>query len=134
MFTLNQKLKEDTAEIAQLQLSLVLLMKDCSFPWLILVPVREGICEIHELAEKDRSILIEEISLSSQVIKRLYSPDKINVGALGNIIHQLHIHVIGRFKTDRAWPGPVWGTGQAKPYSDEELQIACAKLHKAFTG
>ena len=134
MFTLNKKLKEDTAEIAQLQLSLVLLMKDCSFPWLILVPVREGICEIHELAEKDRSILIEEISLSSQVIKRLYSPDKINVGALGNIIPQLHIHVIGRFKTDRAWPGPVWGTGQAKPYSDEELQIACAKLHKAFTG
>ena len=134
MFTLNQKLKEDTAEIAQLQLSLVLLMKDCSFPWLILVPVRESIREIHELTEKDRSILIEEISLSSQVIKRLYSPDKINVGALGNIIPQLHIHVIGRFKTDRAWPGPVWGAGPAKSYSEEELRVICTKLRKAFTG
>jgi len=134
MFTLNQKLKEDTAEIAQLQLSLVLLMKDCSFPWLILVPVIESIREIHELTEKDRSILIEEISLSSQVIKRLYSPDKINVGALGNIIHQLHIHVIGRFKTDRAWPGPVWGTGTAKSYSEDEFKDICAKLRKAFTG
>lgn len=134
MFTLNQKLKEDTVEIVQLQLSLVLLMKDSSFPWLILVPVRESIREIHELTGKDRSILIEEISLSSQVIKRLYSPDKINVGALGNIIPQLHIHVIGRFKTDSAWPGPVWGAGPLKPYSDEELKIVCAKLHKAFTG
>lgn len=134
MFTLNQKLKEDTVEIAQLQLSLVLLMKDSSFPWLILVPVRENIREIHELTGKDRSILIEEISLSSQVIKGLYSPDKINVGALGNIISQLHIHVIGRCKTDRSWPGPVWGTGPLKPYSDEELKIVCAKLHKAFTG
>ena len=134
MFTLNQKLKEDTVEIVQLELSLALLMKDSSFPWLILVPVRESIREIHELTGKDRSILIEEISLSSQVIKRLYSPDKINVGALGNIIPQLHIHVIGRFKTDRAWPGPVWGTGPAKSYSEEELKIVCAKLHKAFTG
>ena len=134
MFTLNQKLKEDTAEIAQLQLSLVLLMKDSSFPWLILVPVRESIREIHELTGKDRSILIEEISLSSQVIKRLYSPDKINVGALGNIIPQLHIHVIGRFKTDRAWPGPVWGAGPAKSYSEKELRVICTKLRKAFTG
>ena len=134
MFTLNQKLKEDTVEIVQLQLSLVLLMKDSSFPWLILVPVRESIREIHELTEKDRSILTEEISLSSQVIKRLYSPDKINVGALGNIIPQLHIHVIGRFKTDRAWPGPVWGTGTAKSYSEDEFKDICAKLRKAFTG
>lgn len=127
-------MKDDTAEIARLELSLALLMKDCSFPWLVLVPMREGVREIYELAEKDRIVLMEEISLSSQVIKRLYSPDKINIGALGNIIPQLHIHIVGRFKTDRAWPGPVWGAGKAEYYSEEELKIVCGRLRKAFAG
>lgn len=132
MFILHQRLKEDTIEITRLKLSRVLLMRDSSFPWLILVPGRENIREIHELSMEDRAVLIEEISLASQVIERLYMPDKINVGALGNLVPQLHIHVIGRFRTDRAWPGPVWGTGPAEPYSDEELGTVCERLKKAF--
>lgn len=132
MFILHQRLKEDTIEITRLKLSRVLLMRDSSFPWLILVPERENIREIHELSMEDRAVLIEEISLASQVIERLYMPDKINVGALGNLVPQLHIHVIGRFRTDRGWPGPVWGTGPAEPYSDEGLGTVCERLKKAF--
>jgi diadenosine tetraphosphate (Ap4A) HIT family hydrolase len=132
MFVLNQRLRDDTVEVTRLKLSLVLLMKDRSFPWLILVPQRRDICEIHELTAEDRTILIEEISSASQAVKRLYNPDKINIGALGNIVPQLHIHVIGRFKKDRAWPGQVWGSGPAEAYSDEELRVTCERFREGL--
>ncbi len=132
MFVLNQRLKDDTVEVLSLKLSLVLLMKDRSFPWLILVPKPENIREIHELSAKDRAVLMEEMSLASKVIEMLYKPDKINIGALGNVVPQLHIHVIGRFRTDRAWPGPVWGTGPAEPYSEDELRVVCERFRAAF--
>ncbi len=120
-FTLHYRLQEDTVEIIRLKLSRVLLMNDSSFPWLVLVPERQGVQEVHELSVEDRSFLIEEIAAASEVMQQLYSPDKINIGALGNLVPQLHIHVIGRFRTDRAWPGPVWGTGPARPYAAEAL-------------
>jgi len=132
MFMLHQRLQEDTIGIVRLELSRVLLMNDSSFPWLILVPERENIREIHELGAADRAVLIEEIAAASEIIQMLYSPDKINTGALGNLVPQLHIHVIGRFRTDRAWPGPVWGTGPAQPYSEEELDRVAGRLRKAF--
>ncbi len=132
MFMIHQRLQEDTICIVRLGLSRVLLMNDSSFPWLILVPEREGTREIHELGAADRAILIEEIAAASEIIQLLYSPDKINTGALGNIVPQLHIHVIGRFRTDRAWPGPVWGTGPACPYTEEELDIVSGRFRKAF--
>ncbi|MDO8446977.1 MAG: HIT family protein [Deltaproteobacteria bacterium] len=125
-------MKDDTVEVVRLKLSVLLLMKDRSFPWLILAPEREDIGEIHELSVKDRAVLMEEISLASKVIEMLYNPDKINIGALGNVVPQLHIHVIGRFRTDRAWPGPVWGTGPAEPYSGDELRVACERFRAAF--
>ncbi len=84
MFTLHERLRADTFDITRLRLSRVLLMNDSSFPWLILVPERENIREIYELDEKDRAVLIEEITLASLIIRHLYGPDKINVGALGN--------------------------------------------------
>lgn len=129
---LHQRLQDDTIGITCLALSRVLLMNDSSFPWLILVPEREGVSEIHELCVEDRSILIEEIAVASEIIRQLYSPDKINIGALGNLVPQLHIHVIGRFRTDRAWPGPVWGAGTARPYETEELDIVSSRIRKAF--
>jgi len=109
MFSLHPTLASDTLQIADLPLSCVLLMKDRGFPWLILVPRREGVKEIHELTPDDRAILIEEVSLASLILTKLLNPVKINCGALGNIVPQLHVHVIARFKADRAWPGPVWG-------------------------
>jgi len=131
-FTLHHRLQEDTTEIIHLELSRVLLMNDSSFPWLILVPERQGVQEVYELSIEDRSVLIEEIAVASEIIQRLYFPDKINIGALGNLVPQLHIHVIGRFRTDRAWPGPVWGTGPARPYADEGLDAVSAGIKKAF--
>jgi diadenosine tetraphosphate (Ap4A) HIT family hydrolase len=132
MFTLHQKLQKDTVEIIPLTLSRVLFMNDSSFPWIILVPEREGIHEIHELGIGDRSLLIEEIAAASEIIGDLFSPDRVNVGVLGNIVPQLHVHIIGRFRTDRAWPGPVWGTGPAKPYAEEELDAVSGRIKKAF--
>jgi len=121
-------------EIGRLELSLLLLMNERSLPWLILVPQRQGITEIDELSADDRIILIEEIAWVSQVIRRLYYPDKINVGALGNLIRQLHVHVIGRFVTDRAWPGPIWGTGPMQTYNIDELDKVLAQMRTALKG
>ncbi len=120
-FTLHPTLARDTVEVARLPLCRVLLMKDRRFPWLILVPERKDTREIHELPPEDRSRLIEEIALAGQALVRLFSPAKLNVGALGNIVPQLHIHVVARFENDPAWPGPVWGSGPAVPYTTEEL-------------
>ena len=132
-FTLHQRLQEDTIEIIRLKLSRVLLMDDSSFPWIVLVPERQGVQEVYELSIEDRSVLIEEIATASEIIRQLYSPDKINIGALGNLVPQLHIHVIGRFRTDRAWPGPVWGTGKARPYAADELSAVAGRIKKAFS-
>jgi diadenosine tetraphosphate (Ap4A) HIT family hydrolase len=132
MFTLHNKLQDDTIEIVSLALSRVLLMNDSSFPWLILVPAREGMREIHELAIRDRSVLIEEVAAASEIIQDLFSPDKINIGALGNIVPQLHVHIIGRFKTDCAWPGPVWGACAVRSYAEEELNAVAGRIKKAF--
>lgn len=129
---LHPTLARDTVEIARLPLCRVLLMKDKRFPWLILVPEREAAREIHELSPEDRARLIEEIALAGETLQRFFQPDKLNVGALGNIVPQLHIHVVARFANDAAWPGPVWGSGAAVPYTDEELEAIRGRLASAF--
>jgi len=134
MFQLNDRLKNDTVEIGRLELSLLLLMNERSLPWVILVPERNGIKEIDELSADDRILLIEEIACVSKVIRHLYHPDKINVGALGNLVQQLHVHVIGRFVTDRAWPGPIWGIGLMHPYHIDELDKVLAQIRTALNG
>ncbi len=132
MFSLHLTLASDTRQIADLPLSRVLLMKDKGFPWLILVPRRDGVKEIHELTPDDRTLLIEEVSLASILLTKLFNPVKINVGALGNIVPQLHVHVIARFENDRAWPGPVWGSGPRVPYSEDDLASIVLRLQDAF--
>ena len=125
---LHPTLARDTVEVARLPLCRVLLMKDRRFPWLILVPEREAVREIYELPAADRAELIEEIARVSEVLKRLFHPDKLNVGALGNVVPQLHVHVVARFATDPAWPGPVWGSGAAIPYADDQLEALRERL------
>ncbi len=132
MFTLDPRLESDTAGVLKLKLCRVLLMRDSRFPWLILVPERPGIREVHELSREDRAELIEEIALASRAVEKAFGPDKINIGALGNIVGQLHVHVIGRFVKDLSWPGPVWGVAGRKSYSDAELKDALTKLCAAF--
>ena len=105
-------------------------MNNKMFPWVILVPEREDMVEIFDLTSKDQKKLIEEISLISKAMKKLYWPDKINVAALGNIVEQLHVHVIARFKTDTVWPEPVWGKG-AEAYNEESVIEISEKLREA---
>jgi diadenosine tetraphosphate (Ap4A) HIT family hydrolase len=115
-FSLHPRLLADTMYVADWALSRVLAMNDARYPWLILVPRREGATEISDLDVADRALLIEEIARASDGLKTLAHAAKINVGALGNLVPQLHVHVVARSPGDAAWPGPVWGQGEARPY------------------
>jgi diadenosine tetraphosphate (Ap4A) HIT family hydrolase len=115
-FVLHPRLATDTALIADWPLSRVLLMNDARFPWLILVPRRIDSVELHDLDPLDRNELIGEISRASATLKAATAAAKINVGALGNLVPQLHVHVVARNPGDSAWPGPVWGHGVPTPY------------------
>jgi diadenosine tetraphosphate (Ap4A) HIT family hydrolase len=132
MFRLDPRLEQDTVPLGQLSLALVLLMCDARYPWLILVPAKPDLCELHDLDAADRTQLIEEVTQVSRVLERLFKPGKINIGALGNIVQQLHIHVIARRIGDSAWPGPVWGQGAAVPYSVEALAAIQERLTTAL--
>ncbi|HEY8566027.1 MAG TPA: HIT domain-containing protein [Beijerinckiaceae bacterium] len=115
-FALDPRLAADTIPVGDLALCSVLLMDDARFPWLILVPRLPDIAEITDLSEADAARLMSEIRLATGVMLDLAKPDKVNVGALGNVVSQLHVHVVGRFRSDPAWPGPVWGFGTRQPY------------------
>jgi diadenosine tetraphosphate (Ap4A) HIT family hydrolase len=97
-------------------------MNDATYPWIILVPERLGAREIFELAETDRLALMEEVAISSRALWEAFQPDKLNVAALGNLVPQLHVHVVARFRSDPAWPAPVWGKTEVRPYSEDALQ------------
>jgi len=116
-FSLDSRLAADTVAVVDLPLSAVRLMNDATYPWLILIPRREGAVEIVDLAPGDRVQLMEEIAHVSGVLRAMTRCDKLNVAALGNMVPQLHVHVIGRFAGDPAWPGPVWGKAPAQPYA-----------------
>lgn len=128
MFEIDPVLGRDSVALGTLDLCQIRLVNDNRYSWVLLVPEREGLREIHELSVVDRALLIEEISLISTVLEGLREPDKINIGALGNIVSQLHVHVIARFKGDDAWPGPVWGQGKAVGYSDEALALVGTQI------
>jgi diadenosine tetraphosphate (Ap4A) HIT family hydrolase len=131
-FALHPRLAQDTVEAVRLSLCRVLVMKDRRFPWLVLVPERESVREIHELAPADRAALVEEIARAGEVLTLLFQTDKLNVGALGNLVPQLHVHVVARRATDPAWPGPVWGYGAPVPYEESELEEIRERLSGAF--
>ena len=131
-FTLQEMLTRDTVEITRWRLSRVHLMNDNRYPWLILLPAVAGLTELHDLNASDQTILMAEITQASLTLTKLHTPDKINVGALGNIVPQLHIHVIARFRSDDAWPAPVWGAHPAVPYEPEELQVTLENLRQAL--
>lgn len=133
-FHLHPTLAADTVEVACLALCRVLLMNDRRYPWLILVPEREGVREICELSVADRAALIEEIAQAQRVLTQLCQPDKLNVAALGNVVPQLHIHVIARFQHDPAGPRPVWGVGETEPHAPEELESRRRGIAELFEG
>lgn len=115
-FSLDPRLAADTIPVGDLPLCSVLLLDDSRFPWLILVPRREGASEVTDLSSEDAAALMGEIRVATRVMLELAGPDKVNLGALGNVVSQLHVHVVGRFRSDPAWPGSVWGFGARSPY------------------
>ena len=129
-FKLDPQLKADTIEICDLTLCKVLLMNDSQFPWIILVPQRHGITEIHQLNDADIAQVQKESLMISKLIMEHFKGDKLNTGALGNVVSQLHIHHIIRFKSDPVWPKPVWGNIKPKHYSDQEKQQLVEQLQK----
>ncbi len=131
-FTLDSRLEADTFVIGQLGLSQILLMDDARFPWLILVPAKPDLAEIIDLSEAERIILMQEIAVASEALKSLFNPDKLNIGALGNHVRQLHIHVIARFVSDEAWPNPVWGKGERQPYPPHMAGSLIDRIAKAL--
>ncbi len=120
-FSLAPELQRDCIELADWPLCKVLLMNDSQYPWFILVPREAGLKEIIDLSEAQQVTLLRESAKLSKLLQQVFNPDKLNVAALGNMVPQLHIHHIARFKTDAAWPAPVWGKLPAVPYSDEQI-------------
>lgn len=132
-FALDPKLAADTVDIVALPLCVARLMNDRRFPWVVLVPARPNLSEIVDLEAADRARLIEEIALVSAALRELFQPTKLNVGALGNVVAQLHVHVVARFASDDAWPGPVWGT-RSQPYQLDDLERTRALLRDRLAG
>ena len=120
-FQLHEGLAADTVEVGRWPLNLVLLMNDASYPWLVLVPQRPGLRDFHDLAEADLPAMSGEMVQASRLVQSAFAAEKTNVAALGNQVPQLHIHVIARYTSDPAWPGPIWGVQPPRPYGEREL-------------
>jgi diadenosine tetraphosphate (Ap4A) HIT family hydrolase len=127
-WTLDPVLERDTRAIGDLPLCRVLLSRDANYPWLLLVPRRSGAVEIVDLDEADRAQLTGEMATASHALKTLTACDKLNIAAIGNVVAQLHVHVIARFRTDAAWPKPVWNAVPAKAYDGGAAEALIAAL------
>ena len=121
MFQLHERLMTDTLLVGEFTLCLLLLSRDANYPWTILVPKRADIKEIYQLNSADRHQLLHESCVLAEAMQGLFSPDKLNIATIGNMVPQLHMHHVARTKTDAAWPGPVWGAVTAIDYSEETL-------------
>jgi diadenosine tetraphosphate (Ap4A) HIT family hydrolase len=119
-WALDARLEADSHHVLDLPLSQVRLFDNAHVPWLVLVPRVAGAVEWIDLDADSRHVLLDEVSAVSEAVRTLRHPHKVNIGALGNIVRQLHVHVVGRFETDPAWPGPVWGAMPARPYTTAE--------------
>ncbi|MGM0614348.1 MAG: HIT domain-containing protein [Pseudomonadota bacterium] len=126
--TLDERLEADTFPVTELPLCRLLLMNDTRFTWVILVPRQPGASEVFDLDEQSQQQLWREASALGAVMKDAFEGDKINIAALGNVVSQLHVHVIVRHKNDAAWPGPVWGLGNAEPYTPDQQASVRAQL------
>lgn len=121
-FIIHPQLENDTILIGELSLCRVLLMNDSRYPWLILVPKINDIRDVTEMSESDRVLLFNEISRTAEKLKENFKPDRLNIAMLGNVVPQLHCHIIARFESDHAWPKPVWGVGSAVSYQLSSIE------------
>jgi len=132
-FELHSQLAADTRHVTSLALCEVLLMNDARFPWCILVPRLEGLRDFDEVPEPRKAEFVSEVDRVSAALRSLTGAYKMNVAALGNMVEQLHVHVIARQRDDDAWPGPVWGVGKAQPYEDPEADALIDGLRLALS-
>ena len=132
IFELDPVLKRDSLFIADIGLTQLRLMNDVRFPWLLLVPKRADVSEIHQLTPLDQTMLTFETSQIATTLQDVTGADKINVAALGNQVRQLHVHIIARFTTDPAWPGPVWCKGSPVPYAPGAASAFIERFSDAF--
>lgn len=128
---LDPRLESSSSFIIDLTLCQVRLSNNAAFPWLLLIPHPINTTEIIDLSPPNQALLIQEIALASQVMKNLFNPDKLNVASLGNVVSQLHIHIIARYQTDKAWPNPVWNT-VTDAYAHEKKSALIDQLKRAF--
>ncbi len=133
MFVLDQRLLQDTVSVGDFPLCRLLLSNDSHYPWFILVPRRGDISEVFQLSETDQTQLWHETTVLSKKLQQLFDADKMNVAALGNVVKQLHVHVIVRRQNDAAWPAPVWGKHPALPYSADQVADIVARLKAVLT-
>mgnify|MGYP001818395886 CR=1 FL=1 len=128
MITLHPQLEKDCIHIGDFSLCSLLLLNDANYPWFILLPNRDSLTEIHQLTVTDQHQLIAESSCFSRCLEQLFRPDKINIAAIGNVVPQLHIHHIARYRSDACWPAPVWGTVPATAYTEDGIDTVKEKL------
>ena len=131
MFTLHPQLAADIMLMDDWTLCRVLLMNDARFPWLILVPRIEGLRDFDDVPALERRRFHDEIDLASKALRAATGAEKMNVAALGNMVPQLHVHVVARFEADAAWPKPVWGQGEAEPYAPGKAELLTGKISAA---
>lgn len=132
-FELHPQLAKDTDVIGHFPLCVALLHKDSAVPWVILVPKKANLKELHHLPMHEQQQFLLESQAINQALEALFQPDKLNLGALGNMVPQLHIHHIARFKGDIAWPGPVWGNTQGETRSEAEQDTMLNKLRSVLS-
>lgn len=133
MIKLHPQLEKDCIVLGEFKLCSLLLLNDANYPWFILLPRRENICEIHQLAEADQQQLMTESMFFSRCLEQVFCPDKINIAALGNVVPQLHIHHIARFSSDACWPAPVWGATTPRPYQLKQIETIKNQLFEYFS-
>lgn len=132
-FVIDPKLNDDGFELIDLKLSRIILVDNKLFPWVILIPRKNNVSEIIDLDKEDQLTLMEEINLVSHVMKEAFCPDKLNIAVIGNIVPQLHVHVIARYVHDKAWPHVVFGK-EKEAYSLEERQATMEILKRLLVG
>lgn len=132
-FSLDARLETDTRPLLWLGLCELRIMDDCRWPWLVLVPQRPGIEEVHELTPLDQTMLTFETNLTAEALKQATGCLKINTGALGNIVRQLHVHIVARSEGDPNWPGPVWGHGPRQPWKKEDFHRFVDRMRRQLS-
>lgn len=131
---IDHRLTSNSTFITDLKLSHVRLHHNAAFPWFLLIPKIENVSELIDLTPIDQHLLMKEISLISQAVRHIFQPKKLNVASLGNIVPQLHIHIIARYENDGAWPDPIWSSGISKNYEEDLKDQRIAQMKGALCG